>query len=35
MKILRRIAKALARALRSRDEPQMGTLDYETGKVTW
>lgn len=33
MKVLRAIIKAILDA--SREEPQLGKLDYETGKVTW
>jgi len=35
MKVLRKIIKAIATAIANRDVPEIGTLDYTTGKVKW
>lgn len=35
MKVLKKIFKALGAAIARREEPQLGKLDFETGKVTW
>ena len=35
MKVLRKIANAIIKAVTSREEIQMGELDFTTGKVTW
>lgn len=35
MKVFKAIIKKLGEAIKHRDEPQVGTLDFETGKVHW
>lgn len=35
MKVFKSLIKAIATALTVREEPEIGSLDFETGKVSW
>jgi len=35
MKVLKAIIKVISGAFAVREEPQLGKLDFKTGKVTW
>lgn len=35
MRAIFKLIKSLMADISKRDEPRVGTLDYETGKVTW
>lgn len=35
MKVLRQIVHAVVTAIVDRNKPQVGSIDFETGKVVW